>query len=997
MKLKFDAFIKLAFVLLAVAWSGLAFGQRSISGTLTDAETGEALFGANVLVVGAGTGTVSDLDGKYTVTVPEGYTQLEYSYTGYASQVVEIGASDVIDIILSAGSLLDEVVVVGYGTQTRKEVTSSVVSVKAEDFNQGNVTSPTQLLQGKVAGLSIARPGSDPNGGFTVRLRGLSTFGANLEPLVVVDGVPGFDLANIDPNDIASIDVLKDGSAAAIYGTRGSSGVILITTKKGDAGGGLAKVEYNGFVSIDQVLNRIPVMSSSEYTEVGGTDLGSSTDWFEEITQTGISHVHNVALSGGSSNTTYRFSVNFRDGQGILRNSGFDRLNGRMNITQKALDDRLTLTMNLAGSRQNSDFSFNEAFRYATYYNPTAPILDESQEEFDGYFQLANFDYFNPVSIIEQNINEGEFKRLNADFRASLEIVEGLDVSAFYAQQSTNELLGEYYSRFSRFRGSDRGGLARRITNDFSNQLFEATANYNRSFGDLDFGLLAGYSYQDFENEGTFIEAGEFLTDGLTFDDLESSEDFQQGEADVSSYKNTDKIIAFFGRVNLNYDDTYYLQGSLRREGSSRFGLNNKWGLFPAVSAGLDIAKLAAISSVDLLKLRVGYGVTGNNIGESYRSIVRFAASGNNYPVDGGLVAGYGPISNANLDLQWEVKREFNAGIDFAIADYKLTGSLDFYTRNIEDLILEVDVPATTNFFPTNFVNLGQLQSSGLELALGVIPVSNENLTYSFDVTGTYFLNNEIVSLNNEFFQFAPTGQIPRANLGAPGLNETELIILQENAPVGQIWGPQFVGINPDGTFNLVNQNGDVNDDGEPIYNNDDNVVIGNGLPDFELGWNNTVNIGNLTVNLFFRGTFGHDLINTYRIFYEQLNAGSIGSYNRVKTEFFDPALTEAPRFSDYYVEDATFLKLDNATIGYNFDLSEDASFNRLRVYVSGQNLFILTNYTGIDPEARWQDTGTTDNGGRPLLVPDALSPGIERRSTYFTARTFVIGINAGF
>lgn len=997
MKLKFDAFIKLSLVLLAVAWSGLAIGQRTITGTMTDAETGEALFGANVLVVGAGTGTVSDLDGNYRVTVPEGYNQLEYSYTGYASQIIEIGASDVIDVALSAGSMLDEVVVVGYGTQTRKEVTSSVVSVKAEDFNQGNVTSPTQLLQGKVAGLSIARPGSDPNGGFTVRLRGLSTFGANLEPLVVVDGVPGFDLANIDPNDIASIDVLKDGSAAAIYGTRGSSGVILITTKKGDAGGGLAKVEYNGFVSLENVLNRIPVMSADEYVSVGGTNLGDNTDWFEEVTQTGISHVHNVALSGGANQTSYRFSVNFRDGQGILRNSGFDRLNGRMNITQKALNERLTLTMNLAGSRQNSDFSFNEAFRYATYYNPTAPILDETAEEFGGYFQLANFDYYNPVSIIEQNINEGEFKRLNADFRASLEIVDGLTVSGFYAQQSVNELFGEYYSRFSRFRGTDRGGLARRITNDFSNQLFETTANYERGFGDLDFSILGGYSYQDFENEGTFVETGEFLTDGVTYNDLESSADFQQGEASVTSYKNTDKIIAFFGRVNLNYNDSYYLTASLRREGSTKFGVNNKWGLFPAVSGGVDIANVAGISNVDQLKLRVGYGVTGSNIRDSYRSLVRFGASGNNYPLDGALVGGYGPISNANPDLQWEVKREFNVGLDFAIADYKLTGALDYYIRNIEDLILEVDVPATTNFFDKNFVNLGQLQSSGLELALGVIPVSTEKLTYSFDLTGTYFLNNEIVSLNNDLYQFAPTGELPRANLGAPGLNSTNLILLQEGAPVGQIWGPEYAGINEDGTFNLVNQNGDVDDDGNPVINNDDNVIIGNGLPDFELGWNNTVNIGNLSINLFFRGTFGHDIVNTYRIFYEQLNAGSIGSYNRVTTDFYDPALTDAPKFSDFYVEDASFLKLDNATIGYNFDLAKDAAFSNFRVYVSGQNLFVITNYTGIDPEARWQDVGATDNGGRPLLVPDALAPGIERRSTYFTARIFTIGINAGF
>ncbi|MEN0004081.1 MAG: SusC/RagA family TonB-linked outer membrane protein [Bacteroidota bacterium] len=992
MKLKVDYLPKMGLVVLALLLGNALLAQRTITGTITDAENGDPLIGANVLVVGTSTGTVTEFDGTYSLNVPADAKALEFSYTGYGSQTIEITADQTtLDISLAPGQALEEVVVVGYGTQKAKEITSSVVSIKAEDFNQGNVNDPVQLLQGKVAGLSIARPGGDPNGGFQIRLRGLSTFGAQLEPLVVVDGVPGASLQNIDPNDIASIDVLKDGSAAAIYGTRGSSGVILITTKKGTKGG-TVKVDYNAQVTVENIANSIDIMNADEYIDIGGTDIGSDTDWYDAVSQTGVFQVHNLSLSGGlSANNSYRFAVNYREGEGILRNSGFDQLNARLNLSQAALDDRLKMTMNLSATRRNSDIGFSEAFRYATYYNPTAPILDASQTEFDGYYQLANFDYFNPVSIIEQNINEGQTERINADFRASFEVIDGLSLSAFYSYQNNDELFGEYYGRFSRFRGSDRGGLARRITNNFTNQLFELTGQYERDFSGLNFRLLGGYSYQDFFNEGSFIEAGEFLTDAFTYNNLNASNDISQGEADVDSYKNSDRLIAFFGRINLNYDDTYFLTASIRREGSSRFGDNNKWGWFPAVSGGVTLTNLFETEAIDNLKLRVGYGVTGNNAPQSYLSFTRFGPSGAFYPVDGSLVGGWGPVSNSNPDLKWEVKSELNVGLDFALLDYKLTGSIDYYTRTTEDLILEVGVDQTTNFFDQNFVNLGELQSSGLELALNAVMIDNQAFSYETGVTFTYFIENEIVSLNNSDFQFAPTGQLPRANLGAPGLNDTRLILLQEGAPVGQIWGPVFNGINDDGTYNLT----DVDGNGE--INEADNQVIGNGLPDFELGWNNTFTFGDFDFNFFLRGTFGHDLVNTYRVFYENLNAGSIGSFNRVKTDNFDPSLTDAPFFSSYYVEDASFLRLDNATLGYNIQLPEGSWFRKLRVFVNAQNLFTITDYTGVDPEARWVDTGTTDNGGRPLETPDALSPGIERRSTYFTQRAFTFGVNVGF
>ncbi|MCB0582230.1 MAG: carboxypeptidase-like regulatory domain-containing protein, partial [Phaeodactylibacter sp.] len=351
MKLKVDYMKRWVFFIAAVAMCNFAFAQRTITGTVTDAQNGDPLIGANILVVGTSTGTITDFDGNYSLNVSDAATTLEFSYTGYTSQRVEIGSQTVINVSLSAGQVLDEVVVVGYGTQKSKEVTSAVASIKAEDFNQGNVNSPAQLLQGKVAGLSIARPGGDPNGDFNIRLRGLSTVGANTEPLVIIDGVIGASLNSVDPNDIASIDVLKDGSAASIYGTRGSSGVILITTKQGKEGS--AKVEYSGQLALETVDETVNVLDAAGYRDfsqrVGkGTDLGSSTDWFGELTETGVSQVHNLSLSGGTAKTTYRVALNYRNVNGVASGTGFNQLNGRLNLTQRAFDDRMRLSANVA-------------------------------------------------------------------------------------------------------------------------------------------------------------------------------------------------------------------------------------------------------------------------------------------------------------------------------------------------------------------------------------------------------------------------------------------------------------------------------------------------------------------------------------------------------------------------------------------------------------------------------------------------------------------------
>ena len=998
MKLNFNSIFRGWLALLLVgAVSTLTMAQRTVTGTVTDRETGEALISANVTVLGTSSGTSTDFDGTYSIEVPEGDQRLEFSYTGYATQVIEVGASDVIDVIMSPGEALEEVVVIGYGTQKSKEVSSSIVSVKEEDFNQGNITNPVQLLQGKVAGLTISRPGGNPNQGFGVRLRGLGTIGANSQPLVVIDGVPGGNLNSIDPNDVASIDVLKDGSAAAIYGTRGASGVILITTKRGEAG--TATIDYNGFVGFESVDRSVPVMDAAEYRafsaenpnfDINEVDPNTSTDWFDEITRTGISHVHNLSLGGGNAQSNYRVSLNYRDVEGVALTDGFNQLNGRINFQQKALNDRLTISSQISSTVRNADIAFQEAFRYATIYNPTAPVfanqlpagdirIDEANRLYDGYFQEVLFDYFNPVAILEQNTQQEQRRVLAMNLRGTYQLAEGLEIGGFYAQQRENFLNQAYFDKQSFFVGRDRNGLARQGSQEFFNELLEATIRYETFFGDTKMELLGGYSFQEFENSGTFLEGGNFLTDVTSFDNFGASLDFPRGLGSANSYRNSNRLIAFFGRAQFNIDDTYFATASLRREGSSQFGENNRWALFPAVSAGVDVSRLAEVG-FDQLKLRVGYGQTGNTPPRSYISQALVGPTGSFFFLGGSYVPSYGPSQNPNPDLKWEVKEDITVGVDFALLDYKLTGSLEYYNTTTNDLILNFPVPVPPNLVGNTDINIGELNNNGIELALSYQAVDNGNFSWNPALNFSTF-NTELVTLSNDEFDFGTFRDI--ANLGSPGQNNTPLIRVQEGAELGQIFGLEFGGIDDDGQVIFIDQDGD-----NVIDDTKDRTIIGNGLPDFQMGLANNFTFGNFDANIFFRGVFGHDLVNTFRAFYEA--PGTMTSYNiPSSTRDNVPDQVSSAKFSSLHVESADFVKLDNASIGYTFDLPDGGSFRQIRAYVSGQNLFTITNYTGVDPEARLRD-------GDPVFG-DPLAPGIDRRNTYFRTRSVQVGVEFGF
>jgi TonB-linked SusC/RagA family outer membrane protein len=966
-----------------------AFGgmyAQTVTGTVTSDRDGSPLAGATVLVQGTTTGAFTDDQGKYTVAA-EGNAVLIFSYVGYERQNVAVEGRSEIDVkMLASEATLEEVVVTGYGTQKAKEVTSSITSVKVEDFNGGNVNDPTQLLQGKVAGLSIARPGGDPNGGFNIRLRGISSLGQGSQPLIIIDGVPGASLNSVDPNDIQSMDILKDGSAAAIYGTRASAGVIIITTKQGIPG--VSKVDYSGYVALESIDRTVDVLSADEYRAFpNSSDLGSSTDWFDEITRDAISHVHNVALSGGSGQTQYRISLNLRNGQGVALNTGFTQLNGRINLTQRAFNDRLKFTVNLAATSRDSELGFNEAFRYATIYNPTSPVFadpsDELFERYDGYAQQILFDYFNPFAILDQNQNLRNDKRLNLNMRADWEVVDGLTFGVFYALQRENDLTAQYFDRQSFWRGADRNGLANRGSNDRYTQVLDATVQYEKDFGGLNLKLLGGYSYQEFINEGFFAEGGNFIADNFTYNNLGASLDFKNGLGNVTSYKNASELVAFFGRINLSYDNTYYLTASVRQEGSTKFGANNKWGTFPAISGGVILSNLFDAGPFDLLKLRAGYGETGNIPNDSYLSILRLGP-GSNFFFNGNYVPSYGPASNPNPNLKWETKAEINIGLDFSLLDNRLSGTIDAYNRDTRDLLLLFPVPVPPNLFPETWVNIGQLNNRGLEFDLRYLAVDNSNFTWEPAINFSTFSTN-LVSLSNEDLNFGDERFI--GNLGSPGLNGTPLVRVREGNPLGEIWGPVVPEDNPvgeDGNWNIQ----DLDGDGTNCDCLDDERVVGNGLPDFQIGINNSFTFGDFDLNFFFRGVVGHDLLNTFRAFYEVPSV--INSYNVLSGAQDIQELTDAPKFSSYHVEDASFIKLDNATLGYTMDVS-NLPISNLRFYIAGQNLITLTNYSGVDPEIRFEDSGN-ENAFESVLMP-----GIDRRNTWFRTRTITVGVNLGF
>jgi TonB-linked SusC/RagA family outer membrane protein len=979
-------------------FSTMAFAQnKEVTGKVTDSKDGSPAAGISVLGVttsGKKVGTATANDGSFKLSSADGITKITFSGVGFDKQELNVAGKSEISVSLKgSNTALNEVTVVGYGTQKKREITSAITRVNAEQFNKGNINDVAQLLQGKVAGLSIARAGGDVNGNFEIRLRGMSTIGANTSPLVVIDGQVGADLNSVDPNDIKSIDVLKDGSSAAIYGTRGSQGVIIVTTKTGVRGN--SQVTYNGSVSAENGARYTKHMTAGEYRSLiktlgAGTDYGANTDWNKEITRTGISHQHNLSFSGGNEHTTYNASVNYRDAQGIAINTGLTQLNGRINLTHKALNDKLVFNVEVSSTRKSSNLGYPAAFEYATIYNPTSPIYAQNPSQDlagGGYFEVSATEYSNPVAMLKQNTNTRTTNRLNFAGSAEYEIIKGLKFLTRYAQQQTSTY-NTQYSPSTAFidrtfplnpygigvTGVGRHGYSYKQDDEALTQLYENTLSYTGKIQKLEVAAVAGYSYNDFIYQGFSAGAGNFITD-LSGQDFSTAQDVQNGSASLNSYKNGSKLVAFFGRLNLNYDNAFFLSASLRREGSSQFGPNFKWGYFPAVSAGADLNKFLNIPGFSTLKLRGSYGVTGALPPRSGLSQLTFSGNGN-YLINGAWIATYGPNQNDNADLKWEKKAETDIGLDFALFNNRLTGTMDYYNRKTTDLIFNVTVPSPPALFNRAWRNVGDLTGKGFEVALNYEVIRK---TSKFNwTTGVNFSRNHTVLTR---LDPSAGSYIGETNLGSPGQEATLITRTFQGGEIGTFYQQVYKGIDANGKY--------LADDGTgkavPASTGTYKTIIGHGLPKFELGFTNTFNYGNFDLNFFLRGSFGFNLINTERAFFENPNVASI--YNVVNTKYFQPKVTDAQIFTSYYVEKGDFVKLDNATLGYNFNISKKSGgVKSLRAFVTGHNLFTITGYTGADPEVRYSDN----------LNGNILAPGIDRRSTWVLTRSFTLGVNVG-
>ncbi|MFD1771136.1 SusC/RagA family TonB-linked outer membrane protein [Sphingobacterium suaedae] len=949
-------------------------------------QQGHPLANASVNVAPRGTGTSSDAQGNFNISYRPGDT-LTVTSIGFVSQTITLQRQEELTITLvTVSSTLDEVIVVGYGTQKKGEITSSIASVKAEDFTKGAIKDAGQLIQGKVAGLRITTSNGDPNGTSQINLRGLNSINGSQNPLVIIDGIPG-NLNTVAPEDIESVDVLKDGAAAAIYGTRATSGVILITTRRNSSQENRTSIEYNNYASLQTLFRKPEMFTATDYRRLiaegkGYADLGSSTDWIEEVTQQPFSHNHNLTLFGGNSRTNFTGSVNYRNWEGVLLKSGQERFNVRAELNHDMFDGKLRSNLQVINQsiKALQGGSSEYMWRQAIIRNPTDAIYRE-----DGKWKESNaYMYDNPLGMIHESTNDRIFRETRLNGSLDYRPMEGLSLKMLLSRVQQNDLYGNS-TTFDHVNTTKNGlnGTASRSTDASVENLMELTANYNKTFGEHKVGLLAGYSWQDKTSENFYAYNFDFPTDNYSYNKLESGMALQRGMAEMTSYKEKWKLAGFFARVTYSYKERYMAMASIRREGSSTFGENYKWGSFPAISLGWDIAKEPWMENQQIasqLKLRAGFGVTGTIASSSYMSQTsyNFLREQGAY-INGKWVPGFVPSRNFNPDLRWEKKQEYNVGLDFSILNNRVYGSFDYYTRRVKDLLYQFNVPSPPYLYSSMMLNAGEMSNRGFEALVNVDVIKKENWNWKTGIT--FSTNkNELVNLSNE--QFNVTVPFFEAGYtGEPIQMATHRV--EVGRAVGDFYVWKTVGVDDEGKWLVENKAGET----IPIIDAspDDRQYYGNGIPDFNLGWNNSFSWKNMDLSFSFRGAFGHQVLNMTRLYYENpVNT----EYNALKTAYdpvYGKTLTNDLVYVSHYIEDADFLKLDNVTFGYTFKPQLIKGVNRLRVYVSGLNLFTITGYKGLDPEA------TSYTGDFTF------APGIEHRDRYPTTRTFTAGLNVSF
>ena len=955
-----------------------AFAQQgTVTGKVID-DLGEPVIGANVIVKGTTTGIITDVDGNFSLNVSDIKKNiLVISFVGYNTVEEPLRGRTKVGIKLESSVInLGEVVAIGYGTQTRRQITGSVANVSEKDFNTGVTREATDLLQGRVAGLNITSGSGDVSSAPQIRLRGTSTLQNDQGPMIVIDGVPGGDMSTVSPSDIESISVLKDASSAAIYGSRSAGGVILITTKRGQ--GGKTQVSYDGYVAMSTLANKPDLLTADEwrdyaknngYAETMGQydQYGANTDWFDVISRTGISQNHALSLSGGTSKSNYRASVTYLKNDGVIRDNSSERLNFRFQFQQRAINDRLRIGLTGAGTMMN--FTPTYGYNFVLAYNmlPVWPVYNA-----DGtWHEEVGYDQGNPLHNIEANTRENKGVRFYGTGDLQFTITDGLNIKAMLYKSRNQMEYSQYYDSTTDA-GRDDGGYAYRSSNTRDKELMEWTLDYDKTFNEIHKvnGLL-GYSWEENTYQSMSAANRSFTTDGLGANNLGAGQDLRP--SDVSSAKNEYRLISMFARANYSYGEKYMVTATIRRDGSSKFGANHKWGWFPSASAAWGISQEAFMEDVKWvsdLKLRAGWGVTGNQDGLSpYKTLELYGANSKYYD-NGKWLTDYKISQNANPDLKWEETSMFNVGLDFQLFKGRLGGTIEYYSKQTTDMLYTYTVPSPPYLYRSMMANVGDMSNKGIEVLLNFDAIKTKN--FSWNTTLNLAHNkNEVTRLSNDQFT---TDRIYAGDAWVRGGSGGTTHVVEEGYPIGQFYGWLCEGIK-DGKYILK----DMNDDGQ--ISEDDRTYIGDAQPDLTFGWNNSFRYKNIDFSFFFRGSLGQKVMNHVRMAYAQ-SGGLVGA-----NALNDPLtyeLKEVPKYCSYYIEDGSFVRLDNVTLGYTFNTKGIDWLQKARIYATGQNLLLITGYKGLDPET---------NVGRN----DGLAPGVEDREFYPKARTFTFGVNLTF
>lgn len=979
----------MALFLMNVSW---AFAQLTVTGN-AQSTSGEPLIGVNVVEKGTTNGTVTDLDGNYTLRVAKGKT-LVFSYIGFLSQEVVVNGAKVNVTLKEDTETLDEVVVIGYGSMARKDVTSSITTVKADQLNVGVFSDAASMLQGKVAGLTITTTG-DPNGSPSITLRGSSSLrtGQAMQPYYVIDGIPGVDISIVAPDDIESIDVLRDATATAIYGSKAANGVIIINTKKGKHGAERTNVSYSGYVAFDNILNTLDMASADDlraYAEATGAtlanDMGANTNWQDEVLRTAISTNHNLSINGGAGKTTYMASINYQDREGVITGSSMDRLNVRSLVTTKVLKDRLELSAGVNARygkaigvpMNNEGASVLDAMNY---FSPMLPVRNE-----DGSWTTGSGSKnYNPLSLIYENTSETMYKNTQLLGKASLEIIEGLKWNVNYSFTNNQSTYSAYDSHNTQLEGiSAYNGRATRNTYFGHEHIFETFGNYDTTINDIHkLSVMAGYSWEEkMSNDGFGLTVHDFYDDVLKWNQLTYASTIDGIPAVQSGTKETIRNISFYGRASYSFNSKYMIQATVRRDGSSVFGKNNQWGTFPSVSVAWNITEENFMKNQNLfdnLKFRLGYGVSGNALGfGAYTAIATYGASGF-FDYNGKQWRTLAATKNANPDLKWETTGMFNVGLDYGLLNGRLSGTIEFYNKKTKDLIW--NYPVSTNLYPFGDIaaNVGEITNQGIEISINAVPVQTKDFTWNTTVTLSHN-KNTVNRLSNDKFEVGVFTQGDPMVAGVSSEGYTQRII--EGEPLGTFFTYEFAGFNDAGkaTYYVRDENtgertGETTE--QPGYK--DRTITGCAQPKLNFGWNNTFNYKNWNATVFFTGVFGNDIYNGTRANY--MSPEMLAGGKNVLKEFLDNPTTSASLPSDRFIENGSYLRLSTLSLGYTFK-NFNGWLQNLQLYVTCNNLFTITGYKGLDPEVNM--------GG--------IDPGIDYRwSVYPHTRTTMVGVKINF